>query len=58
MKDRLPVNYESVLLVNHDEGDYVLCGYCHDGDWYTVTGGSELIGVSHWQPLPEPPDTP
>jgi hypothetical protein len=55
VEDRLPVNFESVLLVNHDEGDYVLQGYCHDGDWYSDYGVSELIGVSHWMPLPELP---
>jgi hypothetical protein len=55
VKDRLPKNMEDVLLVNHDEGDYILCGFIANGEWYAQSGCSELIGVSHWMPLPELP---
>ena len=55
VKERLPVNYQTVIMVNCRDGD-VVPGYCHDGDWYVeIYGGVEVDGITHWQPLPEPP---
>ncbi len=55
VKDGLPVNYQDVIMVNYRDGD-VVAGYCHDGDWYSeLYGGTEIDGITHWMPLPEPP---
>lgn len=56
--DRLPENNTEVLIsIDYGNGKQsVLMGYMRSQDvsWRGVVG-QKLIGVTHWQPLPEPP---
>ena len=53
-EDELPKNDSSVLVWDSDVND-VSFGYCIDKKWYFNRDGSLDTGITHWQPLPNPP---
>jgi hypothetical protein len=59
--ERLPQEFEYVLICAHDD---VTMGRYEGGDWqdYVNTGydcvPDSLYGVTHWMPIPEPPQEP
>lgn len=53
--DEMPDSDETVLIACPFSHEPVWFGY-HDGnEWLTVEG--ESIDVTHWKPLPEPPES-
>lgn len=54
VKDRMPENHEDYLLIGHHNDCYIGHMDIH-GDWYDDCG-IEIEGISHWMPLPEPPE--
>lgn len=53
VKDRLPVNREEVLTISR--GIYTI-GFFHNGWFEYIMGGTEALEVTHWTPLPKPPE--
>lgn len=60
VKDRLPENYEEVLVRGYEflpeytfeiDGTYIIA----EDLWHDFNG-CYLSNVTHWQPLPKPPD--
>ncbi len=57
--ERLPEQYANVLVAS---GGSVECGYRITGlitkatHWYADSGRTQLENVTHWMPLPEPPE--
>lgn len=57
VEDELPIDYEPVLAVvggNH----FAFVGIClNKTTWYCViqNKATEIIGITHWMPLPPPP---
>ena len=50
---KLPENWTDVLVYNEDTKELSV-GYYYDSlGWYLQNG--ELMEVTHWMPLPEPP---
>lgn len=45
-----------VAVVFRDGSRIVTTGETHDGDWYTSINRSLEPVVTHWMPLPEPPE--
>ena len=57
--DRLPEESGYVMAVHKSNLPFVVC-YGVYGDEFTVVGGGEgsvVHEVTHWMPLPEPPNT-
>lgn len=54
VKDELPPNSEEVLL--WDWLALVRTGYSISGRWYDATTRELMVGITHWQKLPEPPE--
>ena len=53
VKDRLPKNWEDVLVYN-EATKVISIGYYYDAlGWYLQNG--DCILISHWMPVPEPP---
>ncbi len=53
VKDRLPKNLESVLVV----GNYIRAtALFQDGKFYSDFKLPESENVTHWMPLPDPPN--
>lgn len=54
VKDRLPEKFKEVIVTNR----YIFIAKFDGEDWI-VSGGffgiRPIYGVTHWQPLPEPP---
>ncbi len=55
-KDRLPGDPTEVLALNGREV-LVASRSEYNGIWYDINA-EEVSGVTHWMPLPEPPDEP
>lgn len=56
VKDRLPEHFEPVLICREKNGSpYVEQGYKDVGEWWKVYG-TRTKQVTHWMPLPEPPE--
>lgn len=54
VSERLPENEDEVLVYSDYYGWQVAI-YSSDGYWLLIERGV-LIGISHWRPLPEPPE--
>ena len=56
VKDALPKDNEYVLVYDSNNGFYNIdCFY--NGDWLEIHDyWTEDVKVTHWMPLPEPPD--
>ena len=54
VKDRLPENYETVLFFNSNK--FYAIGHIDKFLWIDNTTHAEILGVTHWVPLPEPPE--
>ena len=58
VEDRLPEVGENCLTSHMDFGGCCIETYCYsffkDGVWGNY--GNEDVNVTHWQPLPPPPD--
>ena len=49
-------NSDEVLAYVEASQVMFVAEYWHDGDlWEEATEGLSISGVTHWQPLPEPP---
>lgn len=53
VKDRLPKGFEPVIVCRED--GKVEQGYKDVGDWWKVYG-TRTKRITHWMPLPEPPE--
>ena len=54
VKDRLPETGVEVLA--YSDGDIYTVVHCIDGSWIASSTYYDLYHVTHWMPLPEPPD--
>lgn len=65
VEDRLPEEHTTVLVLCKNGAmftGYCFCDYCDDMRWkiHTALSSTKLLNkgrVSHWMPLPEPPNT-
>ena len=56
VKERLPERFEPVLVCREKNGSpYVEQGYKDVGEWWKVYG-TRTKHITHWMPLPEPPE--
>lgn len=57
--DNEPLNYQVVLISTTDaDGDQVTVTATYNGDGkYLVTGGYRDKDLTHWMPLPKPPES-
>ena len=57
VKDRLPENTDEVLVcfIGWDDLQFQSVMYLENGDWYNEHG-DPCYTVTHWMPLPEPPN--
>ena len=58
-KKKLPKDYGNVLAVAyyHEKYQILVAWYNGNGSWFAATRrGEERVSVSHWMPLPEPPE--
>ncbi len=56
VKERLPEKGVDVLTVSKNEHEsYYMVDSFVDGDWF-LQGVGKITQVTHWMPLPEPPE--
>ncbi|MFR8002510.1 MAG: DUF551 domain-containing protein [Hydrogeniiclostridium sp.] len=56
VEERLPERFEPVLVCREKNGSpYVEQGYKDVGEWWKVYG-TRTKQITHWMPLPEPPE--
>lgn len=56
VKERLPERFEPVLVCREKNGSpYVEQGHKDVGEWWKVYG-TRTKQVTHWMPMPEPPE--
>lgn len=51
--ERLPGKWENVLVY---DGDYIVLAAFVDGMWMPASAALPLAGITHWMPLPQPPE--
>ena len=60
VKDRLPEEDKDVLVFGyyHEAFQTLICHYRTDfkGQWFTSVAGQQVYEVTHWMPLPQPPE--
>jgi len=54
VKNRLPKSTERVLIC--DAQGWIFTGSYEDGQWQQTVGDECGIEVTHWMPLPRPPN--
>lgn len=54
VKERLPEEKESVLV--HYVDGWMPIAFLLGGKWYQSGGETSWLSVTHWMPLPEPPE--
>lgn len=54
VKDRLPEEKECVFV--HYVDGWMTKAFMLGGKWYTISGETSWLSVTHWMPLPEPPE--
>jgi len=52
VKERMPEDGKNVLA--YEGGGFYFLDWCCDGDW--VVASESTAVVTHWMPLPEPPE--
>lgn len=56
VKDQLPERFKPVLVCREKNGSpYVEQGHKDVGEWWKVYG-TRTKHITHWMPLPEPPE--
>lgn len=53
--ERLPDDEETVMVALKDAGEPVWLGWHDEDGWHEVGAGNLGDSVTHWQPIPEPP---
>ena len=56
VENRLPNNYNEVLCLRKEDEDNVILAYSPKGYWYGNGYIFRRNSITHWQPLPEPPE--
>lgn len=54
VEDKLPKNGERVLI--YKDGFYDVLTYEGDKFYQIAAGGTFYVTITHWMPLPEPPE--
>lgn len=54
IKDELPGNYSVVLT--YDGEVIIIASHFGNGDGFRNSAGFSITGVTHWMPLPHPPE--
>ena len=54
VEERLPEEKESVLV--HYVDGWMPIAFLLDGKWYQSNGEMSWLSVTHWMPLPQPPE--
>lgn len=54
VEERLPEEKESVFV--HYVDGWMTIAFLLDGKWYQSGRGTSWLSVTHWMPLPEPPE--
>ena len=57
VKEKLPENDDNYLVFTSDRNDAVIATYYGDGEWLEYDLTNLIPLVTHWMPLPEPPET-
>ena len=52
VKERMPEDGKNVLA--YEGGGFYFLDWCCDGDWVVASASAAV--VTHWMPLPEPPN--
>jgi len=52
--EQMPEFYQNVIAFSEEDGIHTAY-YDRLGKWSVMAEGTTLSGVTHWQPLPEPP---
>lgn len=55
VEDRLPEN-DVEILISRTDGEIYLAVHQDDGRWYDSSEGSDVKFITHWMPLPLPPE--
>lgn len=53
--DRLPEVYKSVLAYRPQKEEIIICCLDHEGNWTIDDFLNSIVTVTHWLPLPSPP---
>jgi len=56
VKDKLPTVDVDVLAIDNNEKDPTVYAAFYSGYWFTQIDSIQLDYVTHWMPMPNPPD--